>query len=113
MIKGKWRLCGSKTSSSPAEKELGELSKNEYGDALAAMERVAESREPLPPECRQIGAVRCFRVRSESTNVQILWAWLEHRQALALLHVASSRTEPCPPPVAYRLAQTRLGDVPA
>jgi hypothetical protein len=113
MIQGKWRIYGSRNGGSPAKKELRELSKIEYGEVLEAMGRVAESLEPPPPACPQIGAVRCFRVPSESRNVQILWAWLEHKRALALLHVASSPTEPCPPEVAYQLAQARLNDAPA
>jgi hypothetical protein len=112
MAQNKWWFYRQASGAdSIAEKELNELAGTALGPVKSALRSVAKSPNPRLRECPQQAAVRCFSVPTESANVQVLWALVQRRHTLVLLHVATGK-EPCPPPAAYTLARARLNDVP-
>ena len=97
---------------SPTEKEFHDLPRTSRGEVRASMAAVAKRKDPPPPSCTSQGAVRCFTVHSESSEmIDVLWAELDD-DLFVLLHIARGLAL-CPQRRGgpYELAQNRLRDV--
>ena len=113
MVSVNWRVFEpSGGAQSPTAKEFQDLPRTSRVEVRASMAAVAKWKDPPPPSCSSQGAVRCFTVRSESSEmIYVLWAELDD-DLFVLLHIACGLAL-CPQRRGgpYELAQSRLRDV--
>jgi hypothetical protein len=108
-----WRVYApSGGAQSPTAKEFHDLPRTSRGEVRASMGAVAKRKGPPPLSCSSRGAVCCFTVHSQSSEmIYVLWAELDDDR-FVLLHIARGQAL-CPQRSEgpYELAQSRLRDV--